>query len=187
MYTNDGQRPQGGESIGTQVVSRNQLQSSSNGTSNGYMSENRVDPSAPEPIENPPISITLDDISEANQLSLACPICASPVEAYSTQRALAPVVCTDCGTLYHLTCWEQNGGKCAVIGCESKTYTPYGSEVGATLTITTQDIMRTPQRYRDNTAKYKQNQRGRTTQPSQGQGFWTTLFNRIRRAFENIG
>ena len=78
-------------------------------SSNGYMSENRSDASAPEPIENPPIAITLDDIAAANQLSLACPICAGPVEAYANQRALAPIVCNACGTLYHLACWEQNG------------------------------------------------------------------------------
>lgn len=183
MYTNNGQQFQGGETAGRTVVHpRTQL--SSNGSPNGHMSDNRNGASMPEPIENPPISITLDDVSAANQLSLACPICASPVEAYANQRALAPVVCTSCGTLYHLACWEQNGGKCAVIGCDSRTYTPYGSELGNTLTITHQDIMRTPARYHDNTKKFKE--RARTTQPVQSRSFWTNLFERIRRAFNNL-
>lgn len=92
--------------------------------------------------ELPPIRITNDDIREANQLSMHCPMCANPVENYVTDRDLTPVVCTQCGTLYHKVCWEQNGRKCAVLGCGNEKYRTYGQDVNPTLKINYTDLAR---------------------------------------------
>ena len=59
--------------------------------------------------EFPLIHITVEDINEANRLSLHCPICASAVENHAEHEALTPVVCTSCGTLYHKACWGAKG------------------------------------------------------------------------------
>ena len=92
--------------------------------------------------ELPPIEITSKDIQEANQLSLHCPICAGPVENYVTDVDLTPVVCSSCGTLYHKACWEQNGRKCAVLGCGSEKYRLYGQDTSPVLKINHTDISR---------------------------------------------
>jgi hypothetical protein len=92
-----------------------------------------------------PITITQDDISEANRLSLHCPICAGAVEQHVDGAAVRPVVCTSCGTLYHRACWDQNGGKCAILGCESQSYRIYGMlDLGPTLKISQRDILAAP-------------------------------------------
>lgn len=93
-------------------------------------------------IENPKLTITTEDITQANQLSLACPICANPVEKYVTEAALMPVVCEDCGTLYHKVCWEQGGGQCAMIGCDCKRCRPYNQSNEPTLIIGHNEIGR---------------------------------------------
>lgn len=90
--------------------------------------------------ENPLIQITDDDIKEANRLSLHCPICASAVENNPENQALIPVVCAECGTLYHKACWEQSGGKCAILGCDHNKYYIYGRNVEPTLTIKYTDL-----------------------------------------------
>ncbi|MCZ7671029.1 MAG: hypothetical protein M5U34_29720 [Chloroflexi bacterium] len=90
--------------------------------------------------ELPPIQITDDDISKANRLSLHCPICASAVENNVTDRSVRPVVCVKCGTLYHQTCWEQSGGKCAILGCECTENYLYGRNRDPALTITYSDL-----------------------------------------------
>jgi len=90
--------------------------------------------------ELPPIEITDDDISEANRLSLHCPICAGAVEKNVRERSLAPVVCAKCGTLYHRVCWEQSGGKCAILGCECTEHYVYGRNRDPALTITYSDL-----------------------------------------------
>lgn len=92
--------------------------------------------------ELPPIEITSDDIQKANQLSLHCPICAGPVERFAQERELVPVLCVECGTLYHRACWEQNGGKCAIIGCASTEYRVYGQELKPELKIGYDDVRR---------------------------------------------
>ena len=94
--------------------------------------------------ENEFLRITEDDISKANQLSLACPICAGPVESGTSQRELAPVVCTDCNTLYHHHCWGNNGGKCAILGCNCTQCQPYGVQEDV-LTIDLNDVPSTGQ------------------------------------------
>ena len=90
--------------------------------------------------ENPFMRITDNDITEANQLSLHCPICASAVEKNVDGEALMPVVCASCGTLYHKTCWEQSGGKCAILGCGHDTYHIYGRDLGPALKLNYEDI-----------------------------------------------
>ena len=90
--------------------------------------------------ENPFLRITGDDITEANQLSLHCPICAGAVEKNLDGEALIPVVCASCGTLYHKTCWEQSGGKCAILGCGHDTYHVYGRDLGPALKLNYDDI-----------------------------------------------
>lgn len=98
----------------------------------------------PTMIENEPITISLDDVSAANQLSLHCPICANPVENHVGEAVLRPVLCKNCGTLYHKACWEQSGGKCAILGCGSKEYRPYGSPEGPVMKISYADLPQEP-------------------------------------------
>lgn len=90
--------------------------------------------------ELPPIHISDDDIREANQLSLHCPICAGPVEKNVLDAALAPVICTQCGTLYHRACWQQNGGKCAILGCGNEKYRVYGHDQTPAIRIQYKDL-----------------------------------------------
>jgi hypothetical protein len=92
--------------------------------------------------QNPLMRITADDIAEANQLSLHCPICASAVEKNVDGDELRPVVCASCGTLYHKACWERSGGKCAVLGCGHDKYRLYGRDLGPALQVHYDDIRR---------------------------------------------
>jgi transcription initiation factor TFIIIB Brf1 subunit/transcription initiation factor TFIIB len=92
--------------------------------------------------EMPPLTITNNDIQEANQLSLHCPICANPVEKFVEDRELQPVICAKCGTLYHKVCWEQGGGKCAVLGCAHDKFKVYGTPVSPVLSIKYTDLPR---------------------------------------------
>ena len=85
------------------------------------------------------IRITFDDVEEANQLSLSCPICVGPVENHASQRGEQPVVCADCGTLYHRACWQQAGGKCGILGCSSTKIRPYGAQEEV-MTISISDV-----------------------------------------------
>lgn len=87
------------------------------------------------------IKITAQDVSEANQLSLHCPICAGAVEQHAPRQELVAVYCTDCETLYHKACWEQNGASCAVLGCAGSSFRIYGAmELGPVLTVRRADI-----------------------------------------------
>lgn len=89
------------------------------------------------------IHITDEDIAEANRLSLHCPICAGTVEQNTAEAGTVPIYCTSCETLYHVACWEQNGGKCAVLGCEGTSFKRYGVvDLGPTLTIERREIPR---------------------------------------------
>jgi hypothetical protein len=90
--------------------------------------------------QNAFIRITDNDIAEANQLSLHCPICASAVEKNLAGEELRPVVCAACGTLYHKACWEQSGGKCAVLGCGHDKYRVYGRDLGPALQVRYDDL-----------------------------------------------
>ena len=92
--------------------------------------------------EMSPLTITNNDIQAANQLSLHCPICANPVEKFVDDRALQPVLCAKCGTLYHKICWEQGGGKCAVLGCGHDKFKIHGTPVSPVLSIKYTDLPR---------------------------------------------
>ncbi|MBP7999944.1 MAG: hypothetical protein KA314_03675 [Chloroflexi bacterium] len=138
-------------------------------------------------IEAPAINITLDDITEANMLSLHCPICAGPVENYVTEPALQPVVCGQCGTLYHKICWEQKGGKCAVLGCEHTQYRPFGTPPDPVLVIRDRDLPRdvrpTSNGVSPATKQLKDEQR-RAYQEIQQRGLWSLFWDWLLRAIK---
>ncbi len=132
------------------------------------------------------IRITFEDIAEANRLSLSCPICAGAVEKNVTDQALAPVLCANCQTLYHRTCWDQNGGKCAVLGCEHTECYRYGTEIGPRLTIRYSDLPKyAPQRSASPNGRNKElkEEQKRLQEQAMGTDFWNRLFRRILRAF----
>jgi hypothetical protein len=131
------------------------------------------------------LRITDNDIHEANQLSLNCPICASPVEKNTTQPELQPVVCAACGTLYHRACWEGNRGHCAILGCSHDRYRVYGSHQPV-ITITAQELPTDAEvRRRSEQVKRLKRQEQQRVPPARppSQGFWARLFERIARAF----
>jgi hypothetical protein len=136
--------------------------------------------------EGEPIKITPDDIEEANRLSLGCPICASAVQDNVEAQALKPVICSNCQTLYHATCWEQNGGKCATLGCGSTESYPYGTEVGPRLKIRYSDLPKhAPQAPSSPNGRQKElnEQQKRLQERARGREFWSNLYGRIKRAF----
>lgn len=134
----------------------------------------------------PPIEITSDDISEANRLSLHCPICAGAVENNVREAALTPVVCQKCGTLYHRVCWEQSGGKCAILGCECTKYYVFGRDRDPALKITYADLPQaangrepiSPQTKRLKAEQAREVERLR--QPGFWQRLWQWLLDQIR-------
>lgn len=136
--------------------------------------------------ENPLISITEADIREANQLSLHCPICAGAVERYVDSPALRPVYCAQCRTLYHQACWEQSGGKCAILGCNHNKYQVYGTPSRPTLVIKHTDLP-TPSanggKVSQRTKRLKEEQRRQVEQlrrPSFWQRLWQWLLDQIK-------
>ncbi len=136
--------------------------------------------------EGEPIKITPDDIEEANRLSLGCPICASAVQDNVDARALKPVICSNCQTLYHSTCWEQNGGKCATLGCGSTESYPYGTEIGPRLKIRDSDLPKhVPQAPSSKNGRNKElkEQQKRLQDRARGREFWSNLYGRILKAF----
>jgi len=131
------------------------------------------------------IRISAEDIAEANRLSLSCPICASAVEKNVESRALAPVVCSNCHTLYHRTCWEQNGGTCATLGCEHDECYTYGTEMGPLLKIRYADLPKhAPRRVQSPNGRSKQlkAEEKRRQRERARQEFWGNLVDRIKRA-----
>ena len=140
--------------------------------------------------ENPPIRVSLDDIDEANRLSLHCPICASPVENHPADPALTPVVCGNCKTLYHRACWEQSGGKCAILGCDHTKYFVFGRPTKPELIIRHSDIPampspngRTSDRVSRHTQELKREQQRQVEQlrrPSLLRRLWQWLLDQIR-------
>jgi hypothetical protein len=135
---------------------------------------------------NKAIKITIEDIADANRLSLSCPICASAVEDNPETAALSPVVCANCQTLYHETCWERNGNKCATLGCgHTKSYA-YGSNVGPRLKIEYADLPKhvpKPAFSPNGRSKELKEQERRKQQTETQREFWGSLFRRILRAF----
>lgn len=134
--------------------------------------------------ENPPIRITDEDIHEANQLSLSCPICGNAVEDHTDGEALVPVVCDQCGTLYHRACWEQSGGKCAVLGCGSAKFHIHGMDIGPALKIKYTDLPAHSANGRSTVnarnRKLKEEQRRQVQHMTLFQRFWRWLFDQIK-------
>lgn len=132
----------------------------------------------------PPLTITNNDIQAANQLSLHCPICANPVEKFVDDRDLQPVSCVKCGTLYHKICWEQGGGKCAVLGCGHEKFKIYGTPVSPVLSIKYTDLPRPSANGRSSrTKRLKDEQRRQVEQlrrPSLLQRLFKWLLDQIR-------
>ena len=132
------------------------------------------------------IRITDADISEANRLSLHCPICVSAVENNTDGNALIPIVCNKCGTLYHKGCWEQAGGKCAILGCEHDSYRLHGIDLGPVLKVDYRDIPRPSpngQPPRGRTRRLKEEQKRQVEQlrrPSLLQRLWQWLLDQIK-------
>ncbi len=132
------------------------------------------------------IKVTEKDIAQANRLSLSCPICASAVEKNVDQQALTPVVCANCQTLYHHTCWEQNDNKCAVLGCGHEEFYYFGTEVGPRLTITYADLPEHVSKsapFSNGRFKKLKAQQKRLQEQAKGSDFWSDLLVRIRQAF----
>jgi hypothetical protein len=137
--------------------------------------------------ENEPIEITDEDIAEANRLSLSCPICASAVEKNISNDSLKPVICANCQTLYHRTCWEQNGGKCATLGCGHEESYPYGTELGPRLTISYSDLPKhvpKPTVSPNGRSKELKAREKRLQKEAMRSEFWRNLYDRILRAFK---
>lgn len=136
--------------------------------------------------EFPGIQITEKDISEANSLSLHCPICAGAVESNLDGPALQPVVCAKCGTLYHKACWEQSGGKCAILGCDHQVFRIYGQSLGPALKVDYRDIKepatngRGPSQQTKRLKYEQQRQVEQLSRPSLLQRFWQWLLNQIK-------
>lgn len=128
--------------------------------------------------EAPPIRITSDDIQQANQLSLQCPICGNAVENHTDGASLVPVVCDACGTLYHQACWEQSGGKCAVLGCGHDKYHVYGRDNKPVLKVKYTDLpapSANGQSPSAQTRRMKDEQR-RQVEQMQKPGFWQRVW-----------
>ncbi len=136
--------------------------------------------------EQPLIQITVDDILEANRLSLHCPMCAGAVENFAEDEALQPVICANCKTLYHQACWEQGGGKCAILGCDHDKYIVYGTPTKPVLRIDHADLPQISPNGRKPTRRTKQlkaEQRRQVEQlrrPSLLQRLWKWLLDQIK-------
>lgn len=135
--------------------------------------------------ELPPITISFNDINEANQLSLHCPICANAVENHVQDVSLRAVVCAKCGTLYHRACWELGGNKCAVLGCNHKKYYVHGVRVSPVLSIKKSDLGPTvPSRngaQQNKRLKHQQRRQvERMRRPGLFQRLWQWLLDQIK-------
>ena len=135
--------------------------------------------------ENPPLRITEHDISEANQLSLSCPICGNAVENHTDGAALVPVVCDKCGTLYHRACWQQSGGKCAVLGCGSDKFHIYGMDTRPVLKVKYTDLPAPSGNGgapgpSAQTRRLKEEQRRQVQRMTLFQRFWKWLLDQIK-------
>lgn len=138
--------------------------------------------------ENEVLRITTEDVEEANRLSLNCPICAGPVEKHAARPEMAAVYCTACQTLYHHACWEQNGGTCAVLGCECQSYKRHGVyDLGPALTIDRKDISREAASRsgfpNGRTRRLKQQERRRQREGA-GRSFWRDLWRNLLQAIK---
>lgn len=133
------------------------------------------------------LRITDSDVEEANQLSLACPICVGAVENGTESFDRQPVVCDDCDTLYHRACWDQNGGKCAILGCSCTQVHAYGIAADL-IRISIGDVPSELEVNRQNkriksVERAQMRRLGQPVQSPQSAGFWQGLFSNIAKAF----
>lgn len=134
--------------------------------------------------EFPLIRITNNDISEANRLSLSCPICGSAVEDHVDGAALVPIICDQCGTLYHRACWEQSGGKCAVLGCGSTKFHVHGMDTRPVLKVKYTDLPTQSPNGRPSIGtqnrRLKEEQRRQVRNMTLFERFWRWLLDQIK-------
>ena len=134
--------------------------------------------------ELPLIRITTNDISEANQLSLSCPFCGSAVEDHVDGAALVPIICDQCGTLYHRACWEQSGGKCAVLGCGSTKFHVHGLDTRPVLKVKYTDLPAHSANGRssvnEKNRRLKEEQRRQVRNMTLFERFWRWLLDQIK-------
>lgn len=150
---------------------------------------------APSPMSEeqtePLLRITSNDIADANQLSLGCPICAGAVEDNITHNDnMAPVKCTACSTFYHHACWHNNGGKCAILGCESSSFSLHGAQdLGPALVVSASDIRRAKPQTRPVVPSSSQikKQEQRIQREVTRRYWWQNWFQRIFRAIRILG
>lgn len=134
----------------------------------------------------PLVRISLEDIAEANRLSLHCPMCAGAVEDNVEDDALKPVLCAQCKTLYHKACWEQGGGKCAVLGCDHDSYIVYGMHRKPILRVSYADLPQPspngdrPQRHNKRLKAEQRRQVEQLRRPSLLQRIWRWLLDQIK-------
>lgn len=132
--------------------------------------------------ELPLMRISVDDIREANQLSLHCPICSNAVEN-NLNGDFTPIVCLKCGTLYHKACWEQSGGKCAILGCGHTEFRVYGQDLGPVMRITYSDLPKErPRPVASNGYEKRLKAEEQRRQQDRKRSFWAVLFERLLRA-----
>lgn len=134
--------------------------------------------------EQPSIRITDTDITEANQLSLSCPICGNAVEDHTDGAALVPVICDKCGTLYHKACWDRSGGKCAVLGCGSDKFHVHGQDTRPVLKVRYTDLPAPSANGRPfpsaQNRRLKEEQRRQVRNMTLFQRFWRWLLDQIK-------
>jgi hypothetical protein len=113
-------------------------------------------------------------------------MCASAVENNVADASLRPVFCANCRTLYHQACWEQSGGKCAILGCDHDKYIVYGTPTRPVLVIKRADLPQPSPNGRRGTRQTKQlkaeqrRQVERLRRPSLLRRLWQWLLDQIK-------
>ena len=98
--------------------------------------------------------------------------------------ALVPVICDQCGTLYHRACWEQSGGKCAVLGCGSTKFHVHGLDSSPVLKVKYTDLPAHSANGRSSpsaqTRRLKEEQRRQVRNMTLFERFWRWLLDQIK-------
>jgi hypothetical protein len=74
-------------------------------------------------------TIMIDDADLAPEVR-TCTLCQKPILPDAVEPTRQLVACRECGSPYHLGCWQYNGDKCAIHGCN-------GTDVEAPTTTST--------------------------------------------------
>jgi hypothetical protein len=106
------------------------------------------------------------------------------VENNTDGAALVPVVCDQCGTLYHRACWEQSGGKCAVLGCGSTKFHVHGMDTRPVLKVKYTDLPPHSANGRPSVSaqnrRLKEEQRRQVQRMTLFERFWRWLLDQIK-------